>query len=478
MTLKREFSISFAARLVQAVVHIGTTAVVARLLTPHELGVFAIAMGIVMVMESLRVFGVFAYLVRLPALAEPVVRAALGLSLLLSAGLAVAIWLAAGPVARFYDDAGVASCLGILAANMLIAPWPGLVQALLQRQRRYPALAVVQTGGLAVGNVLAIALVLAGFSYTALAWGLVAQNLAILLAGLLARPDGFVWWPRFRGLRPLLSFGSWLTLANIVQQIGARAGELVLGRIQTLAVAALYDKAGALARMVGMYVSPALAQVLLPAFSTELAAGERMEAVYLSRLQAVTALIWPMLAFLGLFAHPLIAILYGSQWLAAAPAASLLAVAGMLFLPFAVAQTLLIAASRPEHVLAIQLVYQGMRVLLVLVLARFGLLAVAAGEVIASGAYCLTSQRAALTTTGLTVRQLLAGLAPSFVALLLAAVAGGALLAVVGYVPRIHPLAALVLGALATGAGALAGLVLSRHPLWLSIGVRLRAGRS
>ncbi len=478
MTLKREFSISFAARLVQAVVHIGTTAVVARLLTPHELGVFAIAMGVVMVMESLRVFGVFAYLVRLPELAEPVVRSALGLSLLLSAGLAAMVWLAADPLARFYGDAGIALCLAILAANMLIAPWPGLVQALLQRARRYPALALVQVAGLAVGNGLAIALVLAGFSYAALAWGLVAQNLTILVAGRMMRPPGFVWRPRLRGVRPLLSFGSWLTLANIVQQIGARAGELVLGRIQTLGVAALYDKAGALARMVGMYVSPALAQVLLPAFSAELAADERMEAVYLSRLQAVTALIWPMLIFLGLFAHPLIAILYGAQWLAAAPAASLLAVAGMLFLPFAVAQTLLVAAGRPGHVLAIQLVYQGVRVLLVLVLARFGLLAVAAGEIVASGAYCLASQRAALLATGLTLRQLLAGLWPSFLTLLLAAAGGGALLAVVGYAPQIHPLAALALGGCATAAGGLAGLAFSRHPLWRTLSLRVRAARS
>jgi len=478
MTLKREFSISFAARLVQAVVHIGTTAVIARLLTPHELGVFAIAMGVVMVMEALRVFGVFAYLVRVPQLTEPVVRAALGLFLLLSGGLAVAISLAAGPLARFYGDAGIALCLVILAANMLIAPWSGLVQALLQRARRYPALALVQVAGLVFGNGLAIALVLADFSYAALAWGVVTQTLTILLAGRMMRPNGFVWRPRFRGLRPLLSFGSWLTLANIVQQIGARAGELVLGRIQTLGIAALYDKAGALARMVGMYVSPALAQVLLPAFSTELAAGERMEAVYLSRLQAVTALIWPMLVFLGLFAHPLIAVLYGSQWLAAAPAASLLAVAGMLFLPFAVAQTLLVAAGRPGHVLTVQLVYQGLRLLLVLGLARFGLLAVAAGEILASGAYCLVSQRVVLVTTGLTLRQLLTGLWPSVLTLLLAAAGGGVLMALVGYVPRIHPLAALVLGGCATAVGSLAGLALSRHPLWRTLRARIRAAGS
>ncbi|GIX18265.1 MAG: sugar transporter [Rhodothalassiaceae bacterium] len=477
MSLKREFSVSFAARILQAAIHIGTTAVIARLLTPHELGVFAIAMGVVMVMESLRVFGIFAYLVRAPRLDAGLVRAGLGLSLLLSLALAAAIGAGAEPLARFYADDGVALCLKILAANMLIAPWPGLVQALLQRARRYPALAAVQTAGLLAGNAASILLVLAGWSYAALAIGMLVQSLVILLIGLAARPEGFLWRPAFAGVKPLLAFGAQLTFAQLVQQLGARAGELVLGRVQTLGIAAFYDKAGALARMVGMYVSPALAQVLLPAFSAELAAGARVEDVYLARLRAVTALIWPLLAFLALFAHPLIAILYGGQWLAAAPAASLLALAGMAFLPFAVAQTLLVAAGRPGGVSAIQTVYQGLRILLVLLLAPFGLVAVALGEVLASLVYALVSQTVVVRVTGLRPRAILRALLPSLGTLAAAASAAGAVMLAIGYAPAIHPLAALVLGAAATGAGALTGLAMTGHPLWREIRRRLKASR-
>lgn len=464
-SLKRDFSIALATRLALAMIHIATTAVIARLLTPAELGVYAVAIGLVMLVEAMRVFGVNSYVVRACRIDRALVRSALGLSVVFSLALALAALALAVPAGAFYGNEGVARCIRILALNMAISPWPGLAQALLQRDRRFRALLHVQIWPAMVGAAVSILLVLAGFSYEALAWSVLAQNLVMLFVAVAARPKVFVWWPRFGGFAPLLSFGAALTAANVANQIGARMDELVLGRVQGLAPAALYDKAGALSRLVWVYLFPALSQVLLPTFAQEIAAGEKAEDVYLRRLSIGAVLLWPLLAGLALFSWPLITILYGPQWLAAAPVASVLAVATMFSGPFVIAQTLLVASGAPGRVLRLQLAFQIARVALLLLLAPYGLLPVAFGGLVASAFYAVLSQHHARAELGLSWRALARALAPSLAVSLISALAGVAVVALFGWKPTTSPLLVVTLAMLMMGGAWYGAILRFRHPL-------------
>src|SRR5690554_7299878 len=64
-----------------------STMIIARLLTPEEIGTFAIASAIVMVMSEFRLLGAGAYLVREQELTEEKIRSATGLTVLISWGL-------------------------------------------------------------------------------------------------------------------------------------------------------------------------------------------------------------------------------------------------------------------------------------------------------------------------------------------------------------------------------------------------------
>ncbi|RMF13780.1 MAG: hypothetical protein D6757_07480 [Alphaproteobacteria bacterium] len=464
-SLKRDFSIALATRLALAMIHIATTAVIARLLTPAELGVYAVAIGLVMLVEAMRVFGVNSYVVRADTIDAPLVRSALGLSAVFSLALALAALALAEPAGAFYGSEGVARCIRILALNMAISPWPGLAQALLQRSRRFRALLHVQVWPALIGGAVSILLVLAGFSYEALAWSVLAQSLVMLAIAVTARPEAFVWRPRFGGFAPLLSFGAALTAANVANQIGARMDELVLGRVQGLAPAALYDKAGALSRLVWVYLFPALSQVLLPTFAQEIAAGEKAEDVYLRRLSIGAVLLWPLLAGLALFSWPLIAILYGTQWLAAAPVASVLAVATMFSGPFVIAQTLLVASGAPGRVLRLQSVFQIARVALLLLLAPYGLLPVAGGMLVSSVFYAGLSQHHARSELGLRWRAIGRALAPSLAVSLISALAGGVVVAIFGWKPVTSPLLVVVLAMPVMALAWYGAVIRLRHPL-------------
>ncbi|PJN94820.1 hypothetical protein CNY89_12220 [Amaricoccus sp. HAR-UPW-R2A-40] len=88
--LHKPFFYSACDRYVGLILSLVVTAVVARMLTPEELGLFALASGIVLVTETLRDFGAGAYIVQEREPSRTGVRTAFTASLLLGGVLALA----------------------------------------------------------------------------------------------------------------------------------------------------------------------------------------------------------------------------------------------------------------------------------------------------------------------------------------------------------------------------------------------------
>ena len=68
-----------------------STMVFARLLTPHELGIYAIASSVLIIVSELKTLGVAKYLIREKDLSPEKVKAALGLSILISWSLGISL---------------------------------------------------------------------------------------------------------------------------------------------------------------------------------------------------------------------------------------------------------------------------------------------------------------------------------------------------------------------------------------------------
>ena len=95
---------SFAERYALIVISLASNLLIARLLTPAEIGVYSVTLAVMSIGQALRDFGVASYLIQEKELTDDHVRTALGVTLVIGLSLAL-ITLGAAPwVADFYRE--------------------------------------------------------------------------------------------------------------------------------------------------------------------------------------------------------------------------------------------------------------------------------------------------------------------------------------------------------------------------------------
>ena len=322
MSIRRSIILAALGQYGRTVIAFSATIIVARLLTPAEMGVFTVAMGTIGLLDAIRTMGIPIYFTAQSTLSSEDLRLYAGLSWLLSLGFAALLVAVSWWAGAFYNNPQVGTSLRILAVAHGLSPIGVVAGLLLMREMRFGALLWIGLAASTAHVVVVVSLAVSGVGPLSLAWAQVASNLTSSIGCALCIPAAAWQWPTLRGWRRPFGFGGWLTATAIAGGINAQAAELVIGRTLGLANTALYSRAFSLANIVQTLFFGAITQPALPA----LVQAERdkkggMLPVYLRFVAVITGLSWPAYAALAIWAEPITVLLYGEQW---RPSAALL----------------------------------------------------------------------------------------------------------------------------------------------------------
>ena len=134
--VRRSIAFAFAETYVMMVIQFVSSIVIARLLTPDEIGVFSVAVVAVSIAHTIREFGIVSYLIKEETLTDEKIRAASALSFATSWTLAVIIFASSFGLASFYRDPRLLHLLWVLALNFILIPFGSVVYAILRRRTR------------------------------------------------------------------------------------------------------------------------------------------------------------------------------------------------------------------------------------------------------------------------------------------------------------------------------------------------------
>ena len=463
-TVRRSLLYSMAETWIGLPLQIITLMILARLLTPAETGVFAVAAVFASLASMFRDFGVTEYLIQEKELDTTQLRAALTVNILISWAMALTLFVAAPFVADFYRQKGVTEVMRLQSLNFILIPFGAVAMAYYRRELNFkPGMVSGLLSNIATFFV-AIGCALAGMTYMSLAWSSLAGVAASVATAMWFRPANFPRWPGLKGVVRVLRFGGFTSSVYVVGQLGRGAPEMVIGRAAGVAEVALFSRGGGLVELFNRVLLRAVMPVCMPYFAKGQRESGQIAPGYLQAMSYLTAVGWPAVVFLGLAAYPLVMVLYGTQWLESVWIAQFLCAAAVFELVHYLSTEALLAAGQPRRANSLQISMQLARIAGLLAVVPYGLAGACWGSLFGAAIGMLLAQRAMRDVVGLHTADVIRSCLSS------ALVACGAALPVIVWQllvsPRqFNPVAWLAVAFALAVTGWLIALKAIRHPL-------------
>ncbi len=369
--LRQSALITFFSSNLNAIVQFGVTVVLARLLTPQEVGIFSITVMLTNIVAIFRDFGVSSYLQVEKDLTAEKIQSALGFLLASSWLLALIIYGASPWAAAYFREPGVGEVMRVISLSFVIVPFASFFYSLLARNLEAGQQAIVNAVGTFAYAGSCLGLAWAGFSYLSMAWANVINIASTVVVYLLLKPSHLPLRPGFAHWRPIARFGSGAILGGIIDKVNTAVPDLVLGRVSGAHDVGLYSRAGGLIGIFGQVVGPTLSYSMVPYLAHQHRNNIHLGPALAKGTAYIAAGSWPFFIVLGVMAADVIQVLYGARWLDAAPLAAIMALAAAVRTALMMGGAGLMAIGRP----ALTAWSGGASLLL-----RLGLLAVAASN--------------------------------------------------------------------------------------------------
>jgi PST family polysaccharide transporter len=290
-----------------------STIVVARLLTPADYGLVAIATAFLGFVTMINEFGLGTTVVTKRALEERQLAQLNSLAVLFGlAGFAVSIALAV-PLGQFFQAPELTWVLGAMGTSFLIAGFRIVPAALLEKKLEFKALALIEGCQAIVASMTVIALAWLGFGYWALVVGMIFGTAAWTLLTLRRQRYPFQ-WPVLASLTDAMTFSWHLIVMRVAWYLSTNADRFIVGKLLGQASVGSYSFACTLANVPLEKVS-GLVNRVTPAFFSTMQTDQASIRRYILRLtEGLSLIMFPVTLGLASVADDFVWLVLGDQW--------------------------------------------------------------------------------------------------------------------------------------------------------------------
>lgn len=320
---------TFAGQGVRFVLNLGSTMVLARILSPHDFGLIAMVMAVTSFIMVFKDLGLSMATVQRFEINHGQVSTLFWINIIFSV-LLMLITLALAPaVAWFYKDPRLVAVTAALSTALLFGGMTVQHQALLRRQMRLSALTTIDVLSMAGGILTAILCAWRSMGYWSLVW------MQIVTAFINAVGVWLVsgWIPgrpvRRAGVRSMIAFGGYLTAFSFVNYFARNFDNVLIGRFSGAQSLGFYSRAYSLLLFpIGQIVAP-MTSAAVPALSQLQNDPIRYRNYYLKGLNLIAYLTFPLVIALAILSAEVVELVLGKQWMDAVPIFRVLAITAM-----------------------------------------------------------------------------------------------------------------------------------------------------
>jgi len=306
------------------------TIVLARLLSPDDFGLMAIATLSMLLLERFTQSGIDSALVQQSGDIRPYLDTAWTLQIVRGLLMAVTLFGAAPWIATFFAAPEATLVIQVLSLSVAMKGFVNIGVVSFVKDLRFDRYFALQMADRGTDIVVSIGAALVLQNVWALVLGALASSLGRLIASYVI--DEFR--PRLRWVwaqvRQLFGFGKWILASNVLNYATSSVDDIFVGRLLGVEALGWYRMAYNFSQAVATEITQVTNQVAFPTYSKLQGATDRLRVAYLGSLHLVAFLGFPIAIGTILVAPDLTHGILGEKWSPIILPMQLLSVAGLI----------------------------------------------------------------------------------------------------------------------------------------------------
>lgn len=294
------------------------------------------------------------------------------------------LFLGAPVVAKIYNNEVLIPVIRVMGLMVIIASFNTVQHAYVSRTMQFKKFFFSTIGGTLGSAIVGIIMAVLGCGV----WALVAQYLfnavvdtVVLFFTIDWKPKKLYSWTRLKGL---FSYGWKLLVASFVDTFYNNLRSLIIGKKYSSADLAYYNKGKQFPDLLSTNILSAIENVLFPAIAQKQDNTETVKAMVRRFIKTGSYIMMPLMIGLAVVAEPLVSLILTDKWLFCVPYIQIYCVVGFLQPIQTANQQAIKALGRSDITLKLEVVKKLFGVVLLLIVMRFGVFAIAASNILYS----------------------------------------------------------------------------------------------
>lgn len=388
------------------------SAILARLLTPTEMGIMGLTTIFFAVAGVLASAGFSTALIRKIDRTEDDINTMFWFNLGMSGLMALLLWCAAPWFVDYFHQPLLLWLTRISAVMLFLNSSASVHWCLYSCRRDFKTPAIVSTITAVIGMPVCLGLAYYDYGVWSLSFSGVVSGLAGLLIVWVISP----WKPSFcfsvASFKALFGFGCKLALSSLIDTVYRECRSFIIGRFYSPADLAFYQRGARLSAVGPTTVCGMLGGVLLPVLSTLQNEPERLRNVYRQYLRLFTMTVTWFCMLMAALSESFVEFMYGDQWGAAVPYCRVLCLSYALYHIQVINLNLLQVKGRSDLFLRLEIIKKIIGVSVLIAMASISVFAICCGSVVISVACVFINSYYTKDEINLSVWQQLGDYAP------------------------------------------------------------------
>lgn len=318
MSLKKDLSIGVAYNAVSKysgiIVSLIVSAILARLISPEDFGIIAVAMVIIAFFSVFSDLGIAPAIIQNKNLTKDNLSDIFSFTVWLGIILSVCFFLSSSAIASYYKIGKLVHICQLLSVNLFFVTVNIVPNALLYKNKEFRFIAIRTFIIQLAGGFISVIAALNGAGLYALLINPIFSSIALFIVNILHHPQKIKLRLDFLSLKIIFSYSSYQFLFNLINYFSRNLDKLLIGKYMGMVPLGYYEKSYRLMMLPLQNISYAITPVMHPIFSDFQNDLKKLSSSYLKIIRLLAFIGLPLSVLLWFTSREIVLIIFGDQW--------------------------------------------------------------------------------------------------------------------------------------------------------------------